>query len=508
MMPRTLATSHAELKKDIERYFSETHTDEWEIMRLVPQLLKKYTLTEITADQALLRKVYEEALKAHSSRQKQKCPMTTKELDALVLSNPVRKLFLKVYNGCLAEERALEAVGEKLQKKPRLEHTAEDDQENNEGERTSNVEQRDPKAMTMEELLENVADDRSEHGIKGEDFWILDTTGTEAGQNPIYRCIKSRLGSKLQMASTERERKWLVEFARCKTQKDIDKLLASMFQVSHYTATESYIRTAINCLSNLWKSGVLNDDNNEGWLQANLYSQVFDAVFIEQSHIITKRSETIYMTLKTARGCGVDVQDRKIDFILKSKDDDVDLLSVEDKPKETKKVAADREKTSLIQQLTLYLWRKKLGRDMSVMVAELEAITCQWTGSKLEILGTRLLSDTFVYYEKAEVRIPTVMKCAQAALALLTIISLKRALYLNYEKLEKMMEIRAMEQVANLDLLSQTGSESDLYPSMEDYLKEIRSIAYDSSVLTNQDWEQICRLRKRETKQDRCAHCD
>lgn len=449
MALRIFSESRVSLKNDIAQYLKATKRERWEIMRLVPSLLEQYEITDLTTDLQILREVYGEALGEHATRLKCSEPLETEEyLDRLIMSVPVRKLFLRAWNESLADERSLQQIAESLAKRPKASTTEENhapgtDRPREPGTagsksstttkppaRTRNTSQSEPipETLTTLELVDELAKNSPTLTFKDESFKILDLSSFKNAKGPLaamIRELRMRLKTRLELASTIQERQWLLRFSNCKSQNDIDELLKGQFACVPYTSTLSYIRTAINCLSVLWQSRTLEDSNNEGWFQSNLYSQIFDAVFMKQSQWMTKRSETLSMTLKTARLSGIDVADRKIDFILKSKDDDVDIMAVEDKPRPSKKVDQDLEKTSLIQQVTLLLWRDRIGAKRVDLMAELEAITCQWTGSVLEIFGTRLIGSTFVYYRRARIQVPTHRRCAQAALVLLTIISLK-----------------------------------------------------------------------------------
>ncbi|KAF9213793.1 hypothetical protein BGZ59_004831 [Podila verticillata] len=531
MAPRIFSESRASLKRDIAQYLKATKRERWEIMRLVPSLLEQYEITDLTTDLQILREVYGEALGEHATRLNCSEPLATEEyLDRLIMSVPVRKLFLRAWNESLADERSLQQIAESLAKRPRANTTEENHVPgaDRQGEpdvagskpptatkpparnRGTSRSESVPETLTTLELVDLLAKNSPTLTFKDESFKILDLSSFKNAKGTLAamtRELRMRLKTRLELASTIQERQWLLKFSKCKNQKDIDELLKDLFACESCTPTISYIRTAINCLSVLWQSRTLEDSNNEGWFQSNLYSQIFDAVFMQQSHWMTKRSETLSMTLRTARLSGIDVADRKIDFILKSKDDDVDIMAVEDKPKPSKKVDQDLEKTSLIQQITLLLWRDRIGAKRVDLMAELEAITCQWTGPVLEIFGTRLVGSTFIYYRRARIQVPTHRRCAQAALVLLTIISLKRSLLLNYGKLGLMMKARDVQQITTLTLLGSDPDYDVAYFEADEKgcLRDVRRLRFESSILTNQDWEQITRLINTEEKKEQAA---
>ncbi|KAF9578546.1 hypothetical protein BGW38_005596 [Lunasporangiospora selenospora] len=421
-MSKLFLSSGSDITSDISRYFLENDPETWEIMRLVPTLLKKYLVSDLDKDMDILRASYGQAVSNYEAKTQPKSTLLESEMDSIVYSAPVRRLLLHEILNIQVEVRAMESVESLLGKRDR---TTRD--ESGGSKRPSTT--KDPTTMATSDIISHLARSTNiEKNIKDEKFSMLDLTNTtelDSRSQTLAEELKRRLKCKLESACTRSEREWLLRFGSSKTQRDVDKVLQQMFALEVYTSTISYIRTAINCLSNLWRSGVLSEHNNEGWLQANLYSQIFDSVFMEQTLWITKRSETLSMTLKTAREGGIDVADRRIDFILMAKDDTIDLLTAEDKAKDSKKVATDLEKTSNIQQLTLYLWRQRLGSQRTELISELEAMACQWTATKLRIYGTRLIGSVFVHYKKAEFKVPMSMKCGEASLALLTVLSLK-----------------------------------------------------------------------------------
>ncbi|KAF9112812.1 hypothetical protein BGX27_002740 [Mortierella sp. AM989] len=103
------------------------------------------------------------------------------------------------------------------------------------------------------------------------------------------------------------------------------------------STSDRYIRSAVNCLSNLWQT-----------------TQGLD----KRWH--TKRSEVLSSTLKTAQNEGIDVPNYRVDFVVSLKDEEIDTMISEDKPKQNGKVSEDTMKTQLVQETALYLWRKEL----------------------------------------------------------------------------------------------------------------------------------------------------
>ncbi|KAG2233821.1 hypothetical protein INT48_005267 [Thamnidium elegans] len=91
-------------------------------------------------------------------------------------------------------------------------------------------------------------------------------------------------------------------------------------------------------------------------------------------------------------------RDRHVDFILRNLNGDSDLISTEEKPG-GKRVKSGIEKGKAMQNMTL---KKRLKQiKSSKLLKKLEAITCQWEGTKLTIFDTRILtSDHTIAYKK------------------------------------------------------------------------------------------------------------
>ncbi|KAI9266620.1 hypothetical protein BDA99DRAFT_558678 [Phascolomyces articulosus] len=149
------------------------------------------------------------------------------------------------------------------------------------------------------------------------------------------KSITRRFQLKLQSAIILEERRVLMDLSVCKSVSD-DQLLQELFQAKTDTTENiKYLHSAINGLFDAWRSKRLQDTNDEG------------------NH------------------------------------DGMDHLSLEEKPTD-KHTASDFEKGQKIQQLMLQLWWKWLGSKR--LVAELEAITCQFEERKITVFATRNVS--------------------------------------------------------------------------------------------------------------------
>ena len=202
-----------------------------------------------------------------------------------------------------------------------------------------------------------------------------------------------------------------------------------------------------------------------------------------------------------------DIAQQRVDFILRSNHDGTDYLSLEEKPTD-QEAHYDFKKGKRMQQHMLKLWSDWLGS--TVLVGELEAVTCQWQQTKLVVFGTRLLpSGHFIVYKKATAYISPVSGHHAAAARLLQIVlSIKRLVTLNHMKLIAMINV--IEKYSNeyLDLSVNTdqpyftyyGSSQESQKSTEkgeepEYVQEAslvaRSVKHPDDIVGVSDWEKM-----------------
>ncbi|KAF9156928.1 hypothetical protein DFQ26_009169 [Actinomortierella ambigua] len=330
---------------------------------------------------------------------------------------------------------------------------------------------------------------------------VVDITNVHSNDpcKKISRDLFRLLGLKLQLAATAEEMKILNEISRCSTIEEAEKLIPKMYKRGS-TSMEKYIRSALACLCNVWETQQACDGhNNETWWQSTLYSQVFDLCF-QLNGWVTKRSEVLSTTLKSARSVGIDVPNHRVDFLITPKGENIDALTSEDKPEASAKVDKDHAKGMLIQEAALWLWRDRIGPKNKELIAELEALGCQWVGNELVVTGTRLLGETFLHYTKARVKFPLRAMGASAALGLLVVMSLERALALNYKKMNLMLEDRADNQLWNLELASDCDQLVYYFQAdMEGCLADVKKVGYAPGILTSgSNFMQLYRLRNAE----------
>ncbi|KAF9163654.1 hypothetical protein BGX20_001252 [Mortierella sp. AD010] len=431
-----------------------------------------------------------------SGPRREMADFTLRHLDKILLSMPVRSCFVKAQCKQSVRAHILEDIQEELAT-PR--------KKTKDGNPTKEAESKAARDLTIAELLDELSGPRpTMTKIADETFRVIDISDFRIHDSKRYRMCGEALHEKMQftlnLACTATERQALLKLASCKDIEAVEELLGNLYATKTPSASDRYLRTAINCFSNLWSVGDAHNANNECWWQANLYSQVFDRCFLRAKDYLTKRSEILSMTLKTAKLEGFKVPSHRVDFVVSCKDYDMDLLTSEDKPTSSSKVNKDTDKGLLIQQTTLGLWRKKIGAQRKELLSELEAITCQWIGNELVVRGTRLLGSTFVHYKKAVVRFPTTLRCASAALALSVVMSLERTITLNFRKMELILEEKASQQISDLQLASDYDATCAFFAADEEAcLKEVRQLTHPTDVLTGaKNWQQLKRLEQQE----------
>lgn len=116
---------------------------------------------------------------------------------------------------------------------------------------------------------------------------------------------------------------------RQRHRKDIEKLLAIFYSQENMDPLCRYIRLAFGTIAELWSSCLLlKSDHNESWFRMHVYSVVFDNAFIYDDKLTSKRADCYSNITKEFE----DINNQRVDFILRSINDDNDYLSAEEKP--------------------------------------------------------------------------------------------------------------------------------------------------------------------------------
>jgi hypothetical protein len=222
-------------------------------------------------------------------------------------------------------------------------------------------------------------------------------------------------------------------------------------------------------------------------------------VFLNDRKFNAKRAGCYSSTTKQFSNIG----NQRIDFILRSINDENDYVSSEEKSGR-KGVKADLQKGKIVQVAMLKLWSNKL--KATEVMKHLEAITCQWEGLKFVIFATKCVSDKYlVTYRRGSFCMPKdESHCASFATLLAAMLSLKRLVFLNYSKLNAVLEAKYRHQFEMMTFetedeneflfLSESTEEIEAREEKDEELEkesleELNGIKLKEDIITSDDWE-------------------
>ncbi|KAF9301652.1 hypothetical protein BGZ74_006459 [Mortierella antarctica] len=492
---RALLASEGAIKLHIRNYLSTTKHEEWEITNVLKDLFNLYYVSEDASKDHLMFCEWFSSVFYQYTDENDEASCLLSVLDELLMANPVRSCFFVEAGKTSLKTHLPEDVVEDLRggyKRAKTDKAA-----SSAASRSSTLQPHSISYMLNELHRDNpmyVTLDRTKRRVVGISS-VLPHDPHKTTTNQLSRL----LGLKLQLAARAEELEVLHKISKSKTIQEVEDIIPTLYK-RQATPMEKYIRSALACLCNVWETRqACEGHNNETWWQSTLYSQVFDLCF-QTNGWITKRSEVLSTTLKSARSVGIDVPNHRVDFVVTPKGDTIDALTSEDKAEASAKVEKDLAKGRLIQEATLWLWRDLIGAKNKDLLAELEALGCQWVGNELVVTGTRLLGETFLHYNKAKIKFPLQAKGASTALGLLVVMSLERALTLNFEKTAIMLEDREDNQVSHLELASDSGHPVYYFQAdMKGCLAAVKSVSYAEGTLTSEkNFVKLTRLRKAE----------
>ncbi|KAF9583006.1 hypothetical protein BGW38_010433 [Lunasporangiospora selenospora] len=492
---RALLASEEAIKFHIHHYLSATKQGEWEITNLLKDLFKKFYLSEDSMkDHSMFCEWFSNVFRQYAD-ENDKAKGLLSVLGELLMANPVRSCFLVESGKTLLKTHLLADVVEDLRGDHKRAKTDETASASSTAASQSSLPQSQSISYMLNELHKDnpmyVTLDRTKRRVVD-----ISNVFSHHSRKTTTKQLSRLLGLKLQLVATAEEMEVIHKISKSKTIEKVEDIIPTLYKRGA-TPMEKYIRSALACLCNIWETQQACEDcNNETWWQSTLYSQVFDLCF-QINGWSTKRSEVLSTTLKSARSVGIDVPNHRVDFVITPKDDTIDALTSEDKAEASVKVEKDLAKGRLIREATLWLWRDLIGAKNKDLIAELEALGCQWVGNELVVTGTRLLGETFLHYNKAKIKFPLQAKGASTALGLLVVMSLERALTLNFEKMAIMLEDRADNQELHLELASD-GDHPVYYfqADMKGCLADVKSMRYAPGILTSEEnFMQLYRLR-------------
>ncbi|CEI95844.1 hypothetical protein RMCBS344292_10021 [Rhizopus microsporus] len=183
-----------------------------------------------------------------------------------------------------------------------------------------------------------------------------------------------------------------------------------------------------------------------------------------------------------------DIANQRVDFILRNLNNDTDYLSAEEKLG-LKGVKKDIGKGKILQMAMLCKWTQYVGNSR---IANLEAITCQC-------------------YNKGVFVVPKIVNnLASFAQTLAAVLSLKRLVYLNYRKINAILETKRQHNIefmhfqggeADDDILLRSDSTAGYdsnndeqiinFDLEEDITEAHQNIKHDDDIITVKDWEEF-----------------
>ena len=126
--------------------------------------------------------------------------------------------------------------------------------------------------------------------------------------------------------------------------------------------------------------------------------------------------------------------------------------------------------------MKLRKWRNQLG-SVNIM-KRFEAITCQWEGLKLVVFATRYISEEHgITYKKGVYMMPKEeTHTASFAISLAAILSLKRLVFINYTKLNTVLEIKHTHELQTMQFFEEDefnlrSDSTEGYENQEDEYK-------------------------------------
>ncbi|KAI8141291.1 hypothetical protein BJV82DRAFT_689784 [Fennellomyces sp. T-0311] len=210
--------------------------------------------------------------------------------------------------------------------------------------------------------------------------------------------------------------------------------------------------------------------HKETFFQAHVHANLLDGILLFDPDFRVIRSEcnsTVSSKLKAITGMDDKTKARRWDMIYRHLGTKHHVFICEDKPGsasesdvESDRVKCDEQRISMLRSIVDSLSMEELG-------AHLEAVTAHTHGLDIVIRGTKKIGEKYVHYTKASTRIPATItsQCAALAEYLMTIISLKRTLMLNFVKLQV-----ASEAVSGYHVMYLSGGEEspDTSPESKD----------------------------------------
>ncbi|KAI8984555.1 hypothetical protein BDF20DRAFT_860530 [Mycotypha africana] len=367
-----LEEDYNQIREIVDNYLEKHAISEWKYEAALKILIGEQLVIEPTNNN--LKKLGEIYLKGClnkykdrsgncSTEEKEKIESIKQSIQKICTSTPVRKLLnMATYIRQFSDEAVISRIQQGQQEQQ--DHQGQQDRQD---EQASQAPFDDHfRDMTPADRLISLCD---KFGIDGH-LDLMEDKIAKRYKKYLKKAI-DELESRLQPMATKKESEMLMKISKCKSRIDIDNLLASFYAQQNMDPICRYIRLAFATAAELWSSRILlKTDHNESWFRSHVYSAVFDNAFLYDDKFTSKRADCYSNITKEFK----DVDNQRVDFILRNVNDDNDYLSAEEKPG-LKGVKSDLKKGKALQKAMLRKWRGNIG-SMQIM-KHLEAITCQ-----------------------------------------------------------------------------------------------------------------------------------
>ncbi|KAI8137174.1 hypothetical protein BJV82DRAFT_636415 [Fennellomyces sp. T-0311] len=532
--------NETEIRKFVASYLSSVLVEKWQTFALVDQILEKYSVMNTNTTQAIISNAYQTELGIFRADQASNLSKSQRRRLDVFCQTAAHFIELDAIKAKIAKAMKEDAVDACHQATMTSKARKETDATMNQSQSSTsnmkkstfpttrsttkrrneqkNSERKKQKALP-ETIEERIIGLYRTHGAEQQMDVSKIHTSSEKGSF-VYRLSKSIIKDaqlELLPTLTADEHSYLSEISDAKTINDADKIRAKMMSILCTSISPSleFIRTALHQMIILSIDGALyRKSHGEDWYRINVYANMYDNIFL-----MTKGFESLRAEMKptiaqraTRSLRGVDPNDLRLDFIFQRIDGKVVVFATEDKnaSASNSKIIKDEQKCDGLRISMLEEMEDRLGFEE--LIDEVEAITAQWHGLQLTIRGTKKIGGVFVHYTKKICRIPADLdtQCATFAEYLMTVVSLKRAIMLNFCRCQVMTETRKVDMVKflyNNDVSDSPDREKseDLDDSEREVMQQlltsrnerqlqnareaVKDVTYNDTILIAKDWQ-------------------
>ncbi|KAI8147716.1 hypothetical protein BJV82DRAFT_574914 [Fennellomyces sp. T-0311] len=231
---------------------------------------------------------------------------------------------------------------------------------------------------------------------------------------------------KFDFKTTPAQADVLTRIYRCTSMEELESIRAELFAMQDSNGGIDYLRSAINQVIRLWRSNKLLLHQNEDWWRVNVYSQLFDSVYLDTAEYNCRRSELLPQVMRELNLVNKEIVKHKSDLIVSGVSNGDDVLIGEDKTTMTSAKAMKEalEKNTIVRVQTLDAIQKKLPDP--TLINYFDAISVLWVGNELLITTTKRINGIDIHFESGRASFSlTSGNFEELARMLMMIISLK-----------------------------------------------------------------------------------